>query len=65
MRVKCPLQTTEKTGVERSAPLISLLGVQRQDSSFMSDRRFKAGKQIPKVLCYQWRSIPEVSESCI
>lgn len=41
------------------------LGVQRQDSSFMSDRRFKAGKQILKVMCYQWRNIPGVSKSCI
>lgn len=38
-------------------------GVQRQHASFLSDRRFKAGKQILKVLCYQWRGIPGVSKS--
>lgn len=48
---------------EGKASTADHLGVQRQHSSFMSDWRFKAGKQILKVLCYQWRSIPGVSKS--
>lgn len=55
----------EEESCEGEVSAADHLGVQRQDSSFMSDRRFKAGKQILKVLCYRWRSVPRVSKSCI